>query len=231
MCIKKDFLMYPAKECCTSIMSMAPPRSGKTYVMINCVKEWLEMGMFEKIVMILPQFKKEMNDTYGFLKDVPNVYVYESFNDAIMKKYIDEQEKYSEMYTSKKIDKCPRMLFVCDDATGQKSNLFKSSTMLRIVTENRHLRIHSWVLLHYAKGIIQPCIRENLQFIFVYPLKDKLMRMIYDDFVNFPKTFPTYEVFEAFYNKYVDDGNNKYPVLLLNGKESFNPDVCKWFSK
>jgi hypothetical protein len=93
MASKKDFLEFPATDFCTTILSMGPPRSGKTYLMLKCVKEWLEMGMFEKYVMVLPSFKNEADGSYDWLMEHENVTVYESYHDHIGKQLLRNKKR------------------------------------------------------------------------------------------------------------------------------------------
>ena len=51
---KEDFLRFPDTDYCTSILSIASPGSGKTYILLKCLKAWIDMGMFEEYHVILP---------------------------------------------------------------------------------------------------------------------------------------------------------------------------------
>ena len=54
---KEDFLRFPDTDYCTSILSIASPGSGKTYILLKCLKAWIDMGMFEEYHVILPSYK------------------------------------------------------------------------------------------------------------------------------------------------------------------------------
>ena len=65
---KEGFLNFPANEFCTTCLSLACPGSGKTYLLLKCLKEWLKMGMFEEYHVVLPAFKNEMSGSYDWLE-------------------------------------------------------------------------------------------------------------------------------------------------------------------
>ena len=103
--------------------------------------------------------------------------------------------------------------------------------MTAFATQNRHLNIHSWFLMHYDKGTVQPKIRNNIMFIFVYPIKPKLLERIFDEYIDFEDDFEEFEDFKNFWRQYVKP--QRYGVLLIRGKPNpkYNPNVSKWFSQ
>lgn len=227
MASKKDFLEFPAVKYATTILSLGPPRSGKTYIMLECVKEWLKMGMFESYHMVLPSFKNEADGSYDWLMKHENVFIYESFHDHISQKILTEQEKANDLFKKGKLKEKPRIFFCVDDATSQGKNLFQSKTMIAFATQNRHYNIHSWFLLHYDKGTVAPKIRQNIFWIFLYPVKPKLLEIAYDDYIDF-KEFRKFEDFQNFWDKYIS--KQAHGCLLL-GNKKYNPYCSTWFEK
>jgi hypothetical protein len=229
MASKKDFLEFPATDFCTTILSMGPPRSGKTYLMLKCVKEWLEMGMFEKYVMVLPSFKNEADGSYDWLMEHENVTVYESYHDHIGKAIIAEQEKNNLLFKAGKLEQKPRVFFCIDDATSQGKNLFASASMMAFATQNRHLTIHSWFLLHYDKGVVTPKMRNNILWVILYPVKKKLLEQAFDSYIDFPEFDDFKKDFMPFWNQNVT--KNKYGCLLIRGKEKYTTTSSGWFNE
>jgi hypothetical protein len=226
---QEAFLHFPANEFCTTIMSMGPPFSGKTWMLLKCLKYWLKVGMFEKYFIVLPQFKNEMEGSYDFLNDKQyedHVFIYESFHEDKALELIGEQEKSRALFKSGKIKQQPRYFFCIDDATSQGSSMFKSKVLKRFATENRHLFIHSWFLMHYDKGTIEPAVRNNIMWVCLYPLKAVLLQKAYVDYVNYPE-FKKFDTFEAFFDKYVMP--KKHGFLLMRTKGKYNPNPSNWF--
>lgn len=226
MASKDDFIYFPAKKYCTTIVSLGPPRSGKTYILMKALKEWLDIGMFEKYILILPSFKNEADGSYDWLAEYEHVYIYESYHEHIAQQIIKEQEENNDLFKNGKLEQKPRIFFGVDDATSQGGDLFKSKTMLAFATQNRHLQIHSWFLMHYSKTILQPKIRQNIQFIFLYPVKKALLKNAYDEYLDF-KEFDTFDDFKKYWDTYVL--TQEYGCLFINGKTKYSPWVPYWF--
>lgn len=229
MANKKDFIQFPAEKFCTTIFSLGPPRSGKTYVLLKVLKEWLDMGMFEKYILILPSYKNEADGSYDWLEQYENVYVYESFHEHIIQQILDEQEENNELFKSNKLPEMPRIFIGVDDATSQGKKIFASKAMLKVATQNRHYKIHSWFLMHYSKGIIQPNVRQNVNFLFLYPVKKKLLENAFDEYIDFPKDFDDFNLFKTYWDKTIL--TQEHGCLLVNGKKSYSPWVSEWFTE
>ena len=228
MASKTDFIEFPANNFCTTIFSLGPPRSGKTYILLKVLKEWLKIGMFEKYILILPSYKNEADGSYDWLEQHENVFVYESFHEHIIKQLIEEQKENNELFKSKKITEKPRIFFCVDDATSQGKGLFSSDVMLAMATQNRHLNIHSWFLMHYAKGILQPKVRLNVNFIFLYPVQKKLLENAFGEFIYFPKDFDDFKSFKEYWDNTILP--QEHGCLLINGKTKYSPWVSEWFT-
>lgn len=225
---KDDFLNFPVTDYCTSILSIASPGSGKTFVLLQCLKEWISMNMFSEYHVVLPSYKNEMMGSYDWLEKYDNVFIYEDFYEPIAEKIVKQQEKNHELFKKKKLKEMPKVFLGLDDATGISKQLFTSTSLKRAITENRHLRIQSWILLHADKGIIAPKIRQNIFFVFLYKMKEQLLHHCFKEYVNFPLDFDDYKRdFKPFFNSEVTP--KQYGCMLLAGSKSYSTDVDVWF--
>jgi hypothetical protein len=228
----EEFINFPRDEYCTTAFSIAAPGSGKTYIMINCLKLWIKMNMFDFYILILPQYKNEQNDTYAFLKSLPKemkkkVRIYETYASWIGHAIASEAQKNCKLFDQGKIKTKPKMCFIVDDATSQ-TDLFKDPSIVTLVTENRHLQIHSWFLGHAQKGIIEKKVRANIKFMFFYAMNTEDLEDVYKS-INFPKDFPKFKDFQEFFSQYVLE--EEYGVVLINGRKWYDPNACHWFDK
>jgi hypothetical protein len=159
----KDFLEQPLDSCRT-ILTLGEPHAGKTYNFIRCVAYWLQNETFDEIHLVLPVYKYEQNNSYAFLskyKGKTKIKIYNAFHDQIAHNLIKQQEA----------DKKGKKIFLgVDDSTQQASALFASTNLVKLATTSRHLRIHTWLLMHYNKSVIPPKVRKNLGYIFVFEL-------------------------------------------------------------
>ena len=225
---KEDFLRFPDTDYCTSILSIASPGSGKTYILLKCLKAWIDMGMFEEYHVILPSYKNEMSQSYDWLESYDHVYIYEDYYEMLGSRIVAQQEKNHELFKKKKLKAMPKIFLGLDDATGINKNLFQSTALKRAITENRHLRIQTWILLHADKGVISPKIRQNIFFVFLYKMKDNLLKHCYNEYVNFPQDFDDYKNdFKPFFVENVV--TKEYGAMLLAGSRCYNTDIDLWF--
>ena len=224
---KVDFLHFPEQEFCTTTLSYGPPGCGKTYMVLMALKYWIDKKMFDKYVCVIPAFKNEMEKSYDWLNDHLDVVdIYEAYDDSIATEIVKMQEKNNKLFDAKKIKKKPRIFFMCDDATGQKG-LFESPSLLRMVIENRHLNVHSWFLLHRDKGVIKPALRENMKFVFLYPVHVERLKALFTEYINFMNDFENFNEFKEFWREYIL--KQEHGCLFVMDRTAYNPFCSKWF--
>lgn len=235
---KEEFLNFPKDKHCTTIFSLAPPGSGKTFIMINAVKWYLEQEkkgnvIFDEYHLVLPAFVTEQDDQYNGLDKIKNVFIYETYMPKKIEPLVKRAKKEAEAEkkakeSGKKIPKRTRVLFVVDDATGQAKALMQCPVAKRIATESRHLNIHCWYLMHHTKGIIPPAVREQTRFCFLYPMQLSNLRGCWEGYINFTE-FRTWKDFLTFWDEYVEP--QEYGCLLVQRGTNYNPHVSSWFAK
>ena len=67
--MKRSVLCQPI-DSCRSTVSIGKPGAGKSFIMLNCLYEWLEYGMFDEYVLILPTYGIEQKSSYDFLDNL-----------------------------------------------------------------------------------------------------------------------------------------------------------------
>lgn len=226
---KETFLNFPKDEFCTTILSLGPPFSGKTFLALKSIKAWIDMKMFDEYYLVLPAFRNEMKGSYDWLENIPNVHIYESVRPKIFEDLIEKCEKNNEMFKKGKLKVKPKYFVMVDDATSQGKGLFGAPVVRRLVTENRHLQIHSWFCLHYDKGILDPKVRSNIYFVFLYKVKDTLLRKAFDEYITFDEFDDYKNHFKPFWKEFVSV--HEFGCLLIQGKKAYNPNACKWYDE
>lgn len=226
--VKMEFLRYPIDHSCTSIMSIGPPGSGKTHIALGCLRWWIENKTFDEYHLVLPAFKNEQNDSYAFLNKYlnKNVFIYETYSTTMAEKLVAKSVKSNELFKQGKIKQKPYFFFMCDDATSQTA-LFDSPPIARAVTENRHLQIHSWFLMHQDKKVVNRKVRENFKFFFIYPLHPQKLKYIYEEYVNFPLSFVNFKDFMEFWKEYILQ--KEHGVMFIFDRFYFAPHADTWF--
>jgi len=226
---RDDFLRFPGEQFCSTIFSIGPPRSGKTYLVLECMKAWLQMGMFEDYICIIPNFKNEMTGSYDWMLQHDNITIYESIHAQKLQELVDQKTNDRKLLKEGKIEQMPRTFVFIDDATAMGQNLFNNDVIVRLATENRHLAIHTWLCLHYAKGVIKPAVRNNIRFIFVYPISVALLKQFHGEFI--PPQWEEFEKYDDFIQYFKENVTRKeYGCLLIAGKDGYTADCPDWFA-
>lgn len=225
---KELYLNYPTVECCTSSAFIGEPKSGKTFAAMESCKYWMKNNVFDTYLLIIPQFKNEQNDSYAFLRaaDPKKVTILETFSPIAIEKLLAQQKKNADLFDAGKLKVKPKALLIIDDATSQV-DILACDALLSIVTENRHLCVHSLFIMHAYKKVIDTRVRQNFKFFFIYYCGKSLMHDIYDDFVSFNLDFDDFNDFYFWLLHHVT--KQKFGCLFLNGHESFSITVADWF--
>ena len=217
----KTFLEQP-NEGCRAVCSIGLPGAGKSFTMLRALQYWMDHDTFEEYHLVLPQFEHEQNDSYGFLNDYKGnkvIKVYNSYHNKIAQDLLSNQYK--------KKDKNHKVFLAIDDSTSQSHNLMQSGDMIKIVTESRHARIHSWTIMHYGRGIIPPKVRTNLAFVFMYKLQASAIKEMFDSYIKIPdmKYDDFYEIVkEAVFNQ-------KHGCLFIDCmNDKLNPYACRFMA-
>lgn len=179
---------------------------------------------FDEVYLILPVYGYEQKNSYDFLdkyKGKTKITIMREFHPKFAQKLINQQKK-DETHRKK-------IFLGIDDSTHQKTKLMQSKEMLEIATTSRHLQIHTWLIMHYNKGVIPPSVRQNLSFVFVFSLSKKALQNIFEEY-NQSNTF---EKFDEFYEKCKTIyERSKYECILIdNLRKVFNYNVSKWWGE
>lgn len=219
---KKEFIMQPY-ESTRPIVSIGPPGCGKSFIMLNCIKEWLKAGTFAEYHMILPAFKFEQKNSYEFLLPhmEKNVYVYDAYSPMIVRKLIKMGEEPEEK------EKKKRIFFCIDDSTIEGGNLMKSPEMVKLATMCRHYNIHTWLIMHCSKGVVPPKVRNQVKFVFLYDIPPPLLEYVYKEYVD-DVDFKRFRDFSDYW--YAQVQPVKFGCLLLDKiRKEYSNKCDQWF--
>ena len=214
--MKRNYLCQPIDSCRTCV-SIGPPGAGKSFIMLNCLYEWLEYGMFDEYILILPTYGIEQNSSYDFLKNYKNVTIYTGYHPKIAERIITQQ---------KKDVKHKNKIFVGIDDSTQETALFKDPALVEIATCSRHLNIHLWLIMHSAKGVIPTKVRNQMAYIFLYSISPPLLEVSYKEYVSHPD-FKRFRDFEEYWYEEIEP--LEHGVLLLDKLHKDYDEVHKWF--
>ena len=168
------------------VTSVGSKGAGKTSFMLAVLRACLEAdeadAPFEEYVLILPSYKVEADAAYHFLSEFDNVTIYTKYHEQIA---VDLYKRNHNNKTRKST------LFVVDDATAFAKDLHngKQSELVGLISESRHVRVTTWLLVHSLRGILSPVMRENVKYLLLYSITNrKLIETIHEEYVSLYKT-------------------------------------------
>jgi hypothetical protein len=225
--MKKNFLLQPLQSCRT-ILSIGVPGAGKTFTMLECLKAWYKYGMFDEYILILPTYKYEQNDSYAFIEEYgDNVTIYDQYVAKIGEDLLKQQKAaYSKDGKKKKGARAKTIFFGIDDSTHQGESLMKDKSMIEIATTSRHIHVHTHLIMHAAKDVIPPKVRNQIAFVFIYDVSPQLLEVIYKEYVKDPD-FKKFAAFEEYWYENVEDLDHKC-LLLDNLNKEYSNTVNEW---
>ncbi len=114
-----------------------------------------------------------------------------------------------------------------DDSTHMKTRLMSSEAFLQLATTSRHLCVHTWLIMHYNKGVIPPNVRQNLGFVFVLRLSKKPLNDIFEQYIQV-SDYEEFDEFKIDFDKMVD--HYQYPCMLIDKfHHKIDWDVADWW--
>ena len=229
-----DFLLQPYDSCRTTLI-LGEPNSGKSFTALKGIDYWLKNDTFKRMELVLPTFQYEQNDSYKFLteyKGKTKIRCHQIYHHSLGKDLVEGQKKKLLGKTKKEQDE-EKILFLIDDTTHQKGNIFRDKHLTEVATTSRHLRVHTIIIMHYEKGIIPRDVKKNIGFLFVLQLDEESWYDIFRNSFDFPKEFRKgRKGFEMFFNmiqKMYDD--HDHGCLLIDKiNRKYNTNVAFWFN-
>ncbi len=201
---------------------IAEPGGGKTFLMLNVLKYYLDNNTFTEYHLVLPAFKNERDGSYDFLKNPKYkkyVFIYNEYH-----------QKISETLYKRQFVTDPKKLFFwIDDSTGEQG-LWNDDYITKIATKTRHLRTSFYIICHSdGASIIKPKIRCQAQFLFLGEMHLSVLHNCYKSYVNFKTDFPTFKKFVEYMEREVY--SQKYGMFFIDKvNRQYSPDASLWFS-
>ena len=159
------------------ICSVGSKGAGKTSFMLSCLRACLEKNIYDDYVLILPSYEVEADDSYRFLAEYDEVTIYTRYHEKIAR----------DLYRcNHNINTRKNTLFVIDDASAFAVDLHngKSSELVGLIAESRHVKITTWILVHSLRNILSPILRENIRYLLLYSITNrKLLESVYEELV------------------------------------------------
>ena len=191
-----------------TIAMIAKRGSGKSWL----VREIMYQKRKIPSVIIISKTEK-LN---SFYKDyLPDAYIYNNFDTAILKRIYSRQGKLSEDNKKRqkqgKKEKDDRILLIMDDCMSSKGSWVKDESILELFFNGRHHHLSFILTMQYAVGI-PPELRSNFDYIFLLGedfISNK--KRLYEHYAGM---FPSFAIFQQVFNECTDN----FGCMVINNK-------------
>lgn len=216
--IERDFL---GDNTCRVTVSVGTKGSGKTHLMLAYVKFALRTRRFDSLHLVLPSFSNEEDDSYKWLTEHNNVYIYTQYSPVVTERVIKAAT------ANAKAGK--QTFFALDDATHNGVDLSIDHEFLELITTSRHKKVSVWLIFHSLRAVINPVIRANIDYMFIFRISNnRLLTALYEEYFSMFKEFASKpREFSAWYVANVLE--KEYGCLFLSTlKHVYTVDVPSW---
>jgi hypothetical protein len=191
-----------------TIAMIAKRASGKSYL----TKEIMFHQRHIPTTIVISKTEK-LNKFYGDF--VPDVYIYDEYNNTILSKIYDRQSKLSDDNKQRKQDgkklKDDRIMLIMDDCMSSKGSWVKEQQILELFFNGRHHHISFILTMQFALGI-PPEMRSNFDYIFL--LAEDFITNRKRLYEHYAGMFPSFDVFQQVFSEVTQD----YGIMVINNR-------------
>jgi len=122
-----------------------------------------------------------------FSKHVPNCFVYDGFDEEVLERVVDKQDR------DQKLGNCKPLCIVLDDLAYLARNIQRSDVIKRIMYNGRHYKILLLMSMQYCK-LFPPDFRSNVNFVFcTFEKNPDNRRHVFEAFNNVFRDFDSFD--------------------------------------
>jgi len=195
--------------------------TGKSY----CMKDILSYHKDLPVGIVISPTETANN---YFEKFIPNMLIYDEYEPAIVKKFLDRQININKQksdalkkYGTSDIDS--RAFLILDDCLYDKS--WPTDKSIRSIFMNgRHYKIFFLITMQYCLGL-PPILRANVDYVFIF--KNNLIKEREKLYNHYAGVFNNFETFCTV----MDNCTDNYECLVIDNKVQSNKleDQVKWY--
>lgn len=189
-------------------------RTGKSFL-----TRYLLYHLRKNFPLVFCMTETKLNNFWQ--QHIPDKYVFEDFNEAVLTKYIQMQTDLIKKYRDNP-DAVNTAKAWCFDDVVSSEHIRKSFSLSRMYTLGRHLHTFIILLTQHSKGV-NPIIRYNTDMVIIRKMPSKAQReSIIEDYLHFIEK----PVAEKLLDKYTQ---GHYALCILNTQQSNDPyDNLYW---
>ena len=156
---------------------------------------------------------EKLNKFYG--EFIPDLYIYDNYNSAILNKLFARQQKMNEDNAQRKKNgkkvKDDRIILIMDDCMSSKGTWVKEEQILELFFNGRHHHLSFILTMQYSIGI-PPEMRSNFDYIFLLA-EDFISnrKRLYDHYAGM---FPSFDIFQQVFSDITAD----FGCMVINNR-------------
>ena len=156
---------------------------------------------------------EKLNKFYG--EFIPDLYIYDNYNSAILNKLFARQQKMNEDNAQRKKNgkkiKDDRVILIMDDCMSSKGTWVKEEQILELFFNGRHHHLSFILTMQYSIGI-PPEMRSNFDYIFLLA-EDFISnrKRLYDHYAGM---FPSFDIFQQVFSDITAD----FGCMVINNR-------------
>ena len=156
---------------------------------------------------------EKLNKFYG--KIMPDIYIYESYTNAVLNRIFSRQAKLSEDNHKRKKQgkrmKDDRLILIMDDCMSSKGSWVKEEPVRELFFNGRHHHVSFILTMQYAVGI-PPEMRSNFDYIFL--LAEDFISNRKRLYEHYAGMFPSFDIFQQVFTEITDN----YGCMVINNR-------------
>ena len=188
------------------IVSCGGKGSGKSTFMLAILHNSVDTNQFEDYILIFPSLYVEQHDAYKWCMKKKQFTMYTDYHPIILERLYKRNID---------IKKQKKTLLIIDDATtfAKDLRLATNKSLTALISQARHLKITTWLLVHSLKNILSPCLRENVGYLIIYSITNaKLLKDVWEEYLS---VFVSYDRFIEWYNNVSREEHSSFLLKTL----------------
>jgi hypothetical protein len=157
---------------------------------------------------------------HAFEKVIPKMLIYDEFDAAIIKKFMERQETIVNQANEEKkkygrTDLDPRAFLILDDCLYDSKQWVNDKNIRYIFMNGRHYKVFLLITMQYPLGI-PPSLRANVDYIFI--MRNNMIKDREKIYQQYAGMFPNFDVF----NQTMNACTENYECLVIDKKSQSN---------
>ena len=143
--------------------------SGKSYLAKYILHSLVQGGLVDEVFIVSQT--EHISKSFDCFDDA---HIVKEYKPSFIERLIKEQ---SASIQKQGKDKAPEIVLILDDVIGTVNP--NDATLNSLFTLSRHCNISVFLLVQHVKQVFSPCLRQNVDYLFIGQVNDKALGVLY----------------------------------------------------